>query len=87
LRELRNTIERATVFTPAPVLNAEDLGLPEHECATERVELGGDVSLEAVEREHIACIIARADSLDAAARTLGIDATTLQRKRKRYGLA
>jgi NtrC-family two-component system response regulator AlgB len=31
--------------------------------------------------------VARAPSFEAAARTLGIDTTTLQRKRKRYGLA
>jgi two-component system, NtrC family, response regulator AlgB len=50
------------------------------------VALGSDVSIEALEREHIARIIARAPTLEAAARTLGIDASTLQRKRKRYGL-
>jgi NtrC-family two-component system response regulator AlgB len=44
------------------------------------------VSIEALEREHIARIIARAPTLELAARTLGIDASTLQRKRKRYGL-
>jgi NtrC-family two-component system response regulator AlgB len=49
--------------------------------------LGADVSLEQIEREHIARVVARAPSLEAAARILGIDATTLQRKRKRYGLA
>jgi NtrC-family two-component system response regulator AlgB len=49
--------------------------------------LGGDVSLEQIEREHIARVVARAPTLEAAARLLGIDATTLQRKRKRYGLA
>jgi NtrC-family two-component system response regulator AlgB len=49
--------------------------------------LGADVSLEEIEREHIARVIARASSFEAAARILGIDATTLQRKRKRYGLA
>jgi NtrC-family two-component system response regulator AlgB len=49
--------------------------------------LGEDVSLEEIEREHIARVVARAPSFEAAARTLGIDVTTLQRKRKRYGLA
>ena len=49
--------------------------------------LGGDVSLQEIEREHIARVVARAQSLEAAARLLGIDATTLQHKRKRYGLA
>ncbi len=49
--------------------------------------LGGDVSLQEIEREHIARVVVRAQSLEAAARILRIDATTLQRKRKRYGLA
>jgi len=40
-----------------------------------------------VEREHIARVVARLPSFDAAAQVLDIDATTLQRKRKRYGLA
>jgi NtrC-family two-component system response regulator AlgB len=42
--------------------------------------------LAALEREHIARIVAQSSSLEAAARTLDIDATTLQRKRKRFGL-
>jgi NtrC-family two-component system response regulator AlgB len=49
--------------------------------------LGEECSLEEIEREHIARVVARAPSFEAAARILGIDPTTLQRKRKRYGLA
>jgi NtrC-family two-component system response regulator AlgB len=49
--------------------------------------LGGDFSLEEIEREHIARVVAQAPSFEAAARILRIDPTTLQRKRKRYGLA
>ena len=48
--------------------------------------VGAMISLDALEREHIARVVAQSPSLEAAARTLGIDATTLQRKRKRYGL-
>ena len=47
---------------------------------------GFRVTIEQLEVEHIARVIARAPSLEAAARILGIDPTTLQRKRKRYGL-
>ena len=50
-------------------------------------QIGAPVSIEALEREHIARVIAQSPSLEAAARMLDIDATTLQRKRKRYGLA
>ncbi len=49
--------------------------------------LGGVFSLEEIEREHIARVVAQAPSFEAAARILRIDPTTLQRKRKRYGLA
>jgi two-component system, NtrC family, response regulator AlgB len=49
--------------------------------------LGGAFSLEEIEREHIARVVAQAPSFEAAARILRIDPTTLQRKRKRYGLA
>ena len=49
--------------------------------------LGGDSTLEEIEREHIARVLARVASTEGSARLLGIDPTTLQRKRKRYGLA
>jgi NtrC-family two-component system response regulator AlgB len=99
LRELRNGVERATILASAELIESDDLGLPPHvealtagraiPAAANRaaVILGGDVSLEELEREHIARVVSRAPSFEAAARTLGIDTTTLQRKRKRYGLA
>jgi two-component system, NtrC family, response regulator AlgB len=52
-----------------------------------RPVLGDNFSVAEVEREHIARVVARAPSLEAAAQILAIDPTTLQRKRKRYGLA
>jgi NtrC-family two-component system response regulator AlgB len=99
LRQLRNAVERAVILSPANVIEPADLGLvgawdesrrasSEGEKApAPRPSLGGDVSLEDIEREHIAQVVARATSFEAAARILGIDVTTLQRKRKRYGLA
>ncbi len=90
LRELRNALERAVILSPGPRIEVDDLGIP---AATERggarddVVIGAELSLDALEREHIARIITRAPTLEAAARILGIDASTLQRKRKRYGLA
>jgi NtrC-family two-component system response regulator AlgB len=90
LRELRNAVERAVILVPSRVLETNDLGInPGEDTPHARAAalLGSDVSLEVVEREHIAGVVARAPSLEAAAKILGIDATTLQRKRKKYGLA
>jgi NtrC-family two-component system response regulator AlgB len=87
LRELRNTIERAVIFSSASTLEPHDLGLGSLESTTPTVHVGAEVSLEELEREHIARVIAGAATLESAARTLGIDATTLSRKRKRYGLS
>jgi NtrC-family two-component system response regulator AlgB len=93
LRQLRNAVERAVILGAGPWVEADDLGIPDAPDSpasprpTTDVALGADVSLEALEREHVARVIARAATMDAAARVLGIDATTLQRKRKRYGLA
>jgi NtrC-family two-component system response regulator AlgB len=50
------------------------------------IEVGGNVSLEALEIEHIRRVLAGASSRDEAARILGIDPSTLYRKRKQYGL-
>jgi len=90
LRELRNAVERAVILSPGPRIEVDDLGIPSPPAPSPGkpgdVALGADISLDAVEREHIARVIARAPTLEVAARTLGIDASTLQRKRKRYGL-
>ena len=46
----------------------------------------GDETLEAAERRHIAAVLARYPTLDAAAKALGVDPSTLYRKRERHGL-
>ena len=50
----------------------------------EQPQVGGDFTLDAIEREHITRVIARTATLDEAAAVLGIDASTLWRKRKKY---
>ena len=50
------------------------------------MKVGDPVSLAEIEREHIACTIGATSSLGEAARVLGIDPRTLERKRKQYGL-
>ncbi len=91
LRELRNAIERAVILGSRQVIDAADLGLAgtsrsDTDDGSPSARVGAMVSLDLLEREHIARVVAQSLSLEAAARVLGIDATTLQRKRKRYGL-
>jgi len=86
VRELRNAMERCAILWPADVV--EPAALPEH--IDVRGEpgprVGGDFTLEQLEREHVLRVLARAPILEDAARILGIDDSTLWRKRKRYGL-
>ncbi len=84
VRELRNAMERAIILSPASVLPAE--ALPERIVARARraPALGGPFTLEEIEREHVRAVVAAAPTIDDAARVLGIDASTLWRKRKRY---
>lgn len=85
LRELRNAVERAVILWPAPVI--EPQALPERIWSKSEggPRLGGDFSVEEVEREHIERVVSRTTNLEEAARILGIDASTLWRKRKKYG--
>ncbi|XXF81708.1 sigma-54 dependent transcriptional regulator [Myxococcaceae bacterium GXIMD 01537] len=84
VRELRNAIERALIVWPAEVV--EPLAFPERIAAASGsvVALGGPHTLEEVEREHVLRVLASAPTLEEAARILGIDASTLWRKRKKY---
>jgi two-component system, NtrC family, response regulator AlgB len=84
VRELRNAIERAVILWPAQVVTSD--ALPERIAAHQRglPRLGGDFTLEQIEREHILQVMRRATSLEDAARILGIDGSTLWRKRKKY---
>jgi NtrC-family two-component system response regulator AlgB len=89
LRELRNTVERAAIFAAAPEVGLADLperiGRP-RASAGGPIEVGRPVTLEQLEAEHIRRVLGQAASLDEAAQILGIDPSTLYRKRKRLGL-
>lgn len=86
VRELRNAMERCAILWPADVVDPE--GLPERIAGVGAPvpRAGGDCTLEALEREHVLRVLARAPTLEEAARVLGIDESTLWRKRKRYGV-
>ena len=85
LRELSNAVERAVILAPGTMIEPSDLALIVPE--SHKPCLGDPVTIEEIEREHIARVLSQSSSMEAAAKTLGIDVTTLQRKRKRYGLA
>jgi NtrC-family two-component system response regulator AlgB len=83
VRELRNAIERATILWPNRLLTAEAFPGRIGVAAEAGPQVGGDLSLEALAAEHIQRVVSRAPTLEDAARILGIDASTLRRKRKR----
>ncbi len=84
IRELRNAVERALIVWPAQRLEPE--ALPERITAasSRTLALGGPYSLDAIEREHTLRVLAATPTLEEAARVLGIDASTLWRRRKKY---
>ena len=94
LRELRNAIERAVMLADHSELGLSDL--PERivraaspspsPTADPTIAVGGKVSLEQLEVEHIRRVLTSSASRDEAARILGIDPSTLYRKRKQFGL-
>jgi DNA-binding NtrC family response regulator len=64
VRELRNTIERALILWPAPRL--EPAAFPERIAGKPAAgpQLGGDATLDEIEREHILRVVARSATLD-----------------------
>lgn len=88
VRELANVIERASILCNTSEVDVAQLSIAS--MASERrstaSRIGDNISIEALERAHIALVVDASPTLDTAARTLGIDSSTLYRKRKQYGL-
>jgi NtrC-family two-component system response regulator AlgB len=86
VRELVNVLERAVVLSAKDSIGAEDL--PDRLLAPAEAApaSGREASLEQMERRHIQQVLADAATLEEAAARLGINVTTLWRKRKRYGI-
>jgi two-component system, NtrC family, response regulator AlgB len=81
LRELRNLIERAVILGSEDEIGANDLT----EIVQVRSELrvGGSVTLEELDNEHMRRVIANSRTIDEAAAVLGIDPATLYRRKKK----
>jgi len=85
IRELRNVVERASIICPQERVEISHLGMAEQP-TNNAPRIGAALSLDELEKAHIGAVPATSDTLDQAARTLGIDASTLYRKRKQYNL-
>ena len=95
IRELKNALERAAILCTGDLVTVEDLPdrVLEHTLALQAgpgappvAMTPSDVSLEELEKQHIQHVLATATTLEEAASTLGINLSTLWRKRRRYGL-
>jgi two-component system, NtrC family, response regulator AlgB len=86
IRELVNAIERGTILSRTEQLTPEDL--PPHivDYAPRKPDAGPFKTIEAVEKAHIEDVLLHSESMEDAARILGIDPATLWRKRKKYHL-
>ena len=88
VRELANIVERMVILTPGEVIGIEQLPLTirvPHPAAL--VAASGSVSLAEMERLHIASVLRRTGGKKMqAARLLGIDIKTLNKKIKDYGI-
>jgi NtrC-family two-component system response regulator AlgB len=89
IRELVNALERALVLSTGATIRAGDL--PDHVLAPEppgAVMPGAlsALSLEELERRQVQAVMAQSSTLEEAAARLGINPTTLWRKRKRWSL-
>ncbi len=87
VRELRNAIERGVILATGSEVGLSELPAQIGETLPLAVmQVGGAVTLEELEAEHVRRVLAKTPILEDAASVLGIDTSTLYRKRKRYGL-
>ena len=85
VRELRNVVERCAILASGEWVGPELL--PGSVSTVPSPPGPGElISLEKLEELHIRRVLAATKSLDDAAEILGIDAATLWRRRKKYGI-
>lgn len=83
VRELENAVERALVVGRPPLVTVDDLPIK----AATGPQAEGDLSLEAMERDHVRRVLQQCDgNVSKAAQSLGIDRATLYNKIKKYNL-
>ena len=83
LRELRNVLERAAVLSRGPLVEASSLPFAAADSPVAAV--GGRCSLAELEAAHIDAVLAATETQDEAAAILGVDPSTLWRRKQRNG--
>lgn len=87
IRELHNALKRAATLARTDTIAFDDL--PDsicHPVSGMSVPGAHGIRLKDFEREHILRVLAGSSTLGQAAATLGINVTTLWRKRRHYGI-
>ncbi len=86
IRELHNVIERALFLCQDDRVGVEHLPTEVTGGKPAPAGVGDSISLDQLEETHVRRVLAKAKSLDEAARILDIDVATLWRKRQKYGI-
>jgi DNA-binding NtrC family response regulator len=86
IRELKNVVERSVVLAKEDIITLNEVG----PCVGRNIKdtvSTGDMSLENMERNHIAAVLKNNNrNISTSAQILGIDRTTLYNKIKKYNL-
>ncbi len=85
VREIRNVVERVAILCSGEIVTAQHL-LLEPSAPIGQIKIGDPVAMEEIERLHICSVLGKSNSIEDAARTLGMDSVTLWRRRKKYGV-
>ncbi len=90
LRELRNAIEHAVIFSSGPEITLQDLPDQLHPGTAnqpdDNIRIGMKIPLEQIENEHIRRVLAQSSTMEEAAQLLGISRGTLYERKKKMGL-
>ncbi|MGA2059516.1 MAG: sigma-54 dependent transcriptional regulator [Thermoguttaceae bacterium] len=86
IRELRNAIERGVILATGPNVEPGDLPSQIGDGSHRTGQATETMTLEQIEADHIRRILESTGTIEEAAAKLGIDPSTLYRKRKKYGI-
>jgi two-component system, NtrC family, response regulator AlgB len=87
IRELCNEVQRVIVLWPSRMIEAESFSSRLVPVAAPSLILGDRHSLASIESEHIRLVLSKTERLNEAATILGIQLSTLWRKRRKLGLS